>query len=204
MLRISHRGIASPRKHLLAPNTGRLQNLSINTRPLTQPLHKSIQVFPKQCISTQKIPWESRHDRLAAQRLHRPTSPNLGIYKWTYVSFASALHRITGILLAGSLYAFGTLYLVSPAIGLNLDSTTLLAGFGALPFVVKTGIKLGLCMPFTFHAFNGVKHLIWDTGSLLGKTQSARATWVVLICSIGASMGLALYRFEDKTESDEK
>jgi succinate dehydrogenase (ubiquinone) cytochrome b560 subunit len=67
------------------------------------------------------------------------------------------------------------------------------AAFGSLPVAVKTALKFGVSMPFTYHGFNGVKHLIWDSGRLLSKTRSEGATWVVLACSLSASFGLTLY-----------
>ncbi|KAJ5769430.1 succinate dehydrogenase cytochrome b560 subunit [Penicillium odoratum] len=143
----------------------------------------------KRSIST-----ESPHHRLATQRLQRPVSPHLSVYKWEFVSSASAIHRITGILLAGSLYGLATFYLLSPTLGIRFDSATLVEAFGALPATVKTGIKFAITTPFTFHAFNGLKQLIWDTGFLLGKKQSGRASWMVLVCSMSASLGLALYK----------
>lgn len=152
------------------------------------------QLIFRRFISTQKITPESGHDRLAAQRRNRPVSPHMSIYKWQYVSSASALHRITGILLSGGLYGFATLYLFSPTLGLHLDSASIVAAFGSLPVMTKAAVKFSMTMPFIWHAFNGVKHLVWDTGRLLGKTQSGRASWVVLICSGTVSLGLAIYQ----------
>ncbi|KAJ5707577.1 hypothetical protein N7488_007378 [Penicillium malachiteum] len=154
-------------------------------------------------LSTQTINPESPKDRLAAQRLRRPVSPHLSVYKWNYVNSSSALHRITGLLLSGSLYGFATLYLFAPTLGLHLDSATIVEAFGSLPIAVKTAIKFGLSVPFTYHAFNGVKHLVWDSGRFLGKQQSGRATWIVLICSTSASLGLALYKLGEKTDKSQ-
>lgn len=114
------------------------------------------------------------------------------IYKWEYVSSVSALQRITGLLLSGSLYGFATLYLLTPLTGMHLDVDTIAAAFGSLPLVVKTGAKFFLSIPFTYHGFNGVKHLVWDTGRLLGKSTSGRASWVVLVCSMSTSLALGL------------
>lgn len=143
-------------------------------------------------ISTQEITPQSAHDRLAAQRRNRPIAPDLTIYKWEYVSATSALHRITGILLSGSLYGLASFYLFAPIIGIHLDSATMADVFGSLPIAVKTGLKFCVAMPFTYHAINGVKHLIWDTGRLLGNVQSGRASWVVLAWSVSSSLLLAL------------
>ncbi|KAJ6016209.1 hypothetical protein N7540_010800 [Penicillium herquei] len=168
------------------------------TRPRTTLFTSKTQVL--RYLSNQTIYTESPKDRLAAQRLRRPISPHLSVYKWNYVNSSSAIHRITGLILSGSLYGFATLYLFAPTLGLHLDSATIVEAFGSLPVTVKTAIKFGLSIPFTYHAFNGVKHLVWDSGRLLGKKQSGRATWIVLICSMSASLGLALYKPGDKTE----
>lgn len=39
------------------------------------------------------------------------------------------------------------------------------AAFGSLPVAAKFGIKTAIAMPFTYHSLNGVRHLVWDTGS---------------------------------------
>lgn len=143
-------------------------------------------------VSTQSIAPESAHERLAAQRQNRPVAPAMTIYRWEYVSSVSALQRITGLLLSGSLYGFATLYLLTPVTGIHLDINTIAAAFGSLPLFVKTGVKFALSMPFTYHGFNGIKHLVWDTGRLLGKTTSGQASWVVLVCSLSTSLALAL------------
>lgn len=72
--------------------------------------------------------------------------------------------------------------------------------FGALPTAVKIGVKFGISIPFTYHAFNGLKQLIWDTGRLLGNKQNGRASWAVLFCSMSASLGLALYKPGDEED----
>lgn len=146
-------------------------------------------------LTTHKITSQSAHERLTAQRRNRPIAPHMTIYKWQYVSSASALHRITGLLLSGSLYGLATAYLFVPALGLQFDWSDMVTAFGSLPTGVKAALKFGSSMPFTYHAFNGVKHLVWDSGHLLSKSQSGRASWAVLACSMSTSLGLALYQF---------
>lgn len=146
-------------------------------------------------IATQSLTHRSAHDRLAAQRRNRPIAPAMTIYKWQYVSSASALHRITGLLLSGSVYGFAMMYLCAPALGWQFDWGDIVAGFGSLPTGLKAALKFGSSMPFTYHVFNGFKQLVWDSGRLLGRTQSGRVSWVVLACSMSTSLGLALYRF---------
>ncbi|GAV28491.1 hypothetical protein PMKS-001962 [Pichia membranifaciens] len=74
---------------------------------------------------------------LVAQRKNRPVSPHLEIYQKQLTAVLSALHRITGVGLA--------------------------AGF----LVVTSSYAVGLAVagvPFAFHAWNGVRHMIWDSG----------------------------------------
>ncbi|KAL7811701.1 hypothetical protein V8C44DRAFT_330086 [Trichoderma aethiopicum] len=117
-------------------------------------------------ITTQKLSPEEGQQVLASQRLNRPVSPHLGIYKMEQTWFgASAWTRITGCTLSGAAYVYFTAYLVSPLLGLHVESAALASGFAALPFVLKGAIKFGLAFPFTFHFINGIKHLIYDLGA---------------------------------------
>lgn len=87
------------------------------------------------------------------------------------------------------------MYLCAPTLGLQFDWTEITAAFGFSLIGVKAALKFGFLMPFTYHGFNGIKHLVWDSGRLLSKIQSGTASWLVLVCSISASLGLALYQF---------
>lgn len=53
------------------------------------------------------------------------------------------------------------------------------------------GIKYGVALPFTFHAFNGVRHLVWDTGRELSNRQVQVTGWTVVGASLLASGFLA-------------
>jgi succinate dehydrogenase (ubiquinone) cytochrome b560 subunit len=66
------------------------------------------------------------------------------------------------------------------------------AAFGALPFAAKFAVKLGVAMPFTYHAFNGVRHLIWDMGKLLTNKKVIRTGWTVVGLSVSSAVALAL------------
>lgn len=79
-------------------------------------------------------------------------------------SVNSSLQRITGIALSGSLYTFGVLYLASPYLGWDLSAGAMAAFMADLPLAGKLAVKFGLAWPCAFHAFNSLRHLIWDTG----------------------------------------
>jgi succinate dehydrogenase (ubiquinone) cytochrome b560 subunit len=59
------------------------------------------------------------------------------------------------------LYGFSIAYLVSPT---TFDSATVVEFIHGVPESVKMAGKMVLAAPFTFHAFNGVRHLLWDSG----------------------------------------
>ena len=52
--------------------------------------------------------------------------------------------------------------------------------FGGLGPVTKFAIKFGVALPFTFHSFNGVRHLVWDTGREFGNVAVMRTGWAVV------------------------
>ncbi|PHH78983.1 hypothetical protein CDD82_2726 [Ophiocordyceps australis] len=127
---------------------------------------------------------------LAAQRRNRPVSPHLGIYKVNQTWFgASAWTRITGCTLSGVAYAYFAAYLVSPLLGLHIESASLAAAFAAWPLAVKGFFKLALSFPFAFHFFSGCKHLIYDMGKGFAK-QTIRNGEIALW---GVSFASALY-----------
>lgn len=128
---------------------------------------------------------------LAQQRLNRPVAPHLSIYRPQITWYASALHRITGSAVSGSLYVFATAYLVSPLFGWHLESASIAAAFGALPFLAKFLLKFTLAMPFTFHSINGIRHLIWDTGRFFTNKQVIQTGWVMVALSTLSALYLA-------------
>ncbi|EEU42060.1 uncharacterized protein NECHADRAFT_50762 [Fusarium vanettenii 77-13-4] len=126
------------------------------------------------------------HDILVKQRLNRPVTPHLSIYKIGQVWFsASAWTRITGIALGGTAYLTLCAYAVAPLLGLPFDSAAVASAFGSLPFVVKAAVKFGLLgFPFSYHFVNGVRHLVFDLGFGYKKAQfrkSEAATWTLSI-----------------------
>lgn len=126
------------------------------------------------------------HDILVKQRLNRPVTPHLSIYKVGQVWLsASAWTRITGIALGGTAYLTLCAYAIAPVFGLPFDSAAVASAFGSLPFFVKAAVKFGLLgFPFSYHFINGVRHLVFDLGFGYKKAQfrkSEAATWTLSI-----------------------
>lgn len=125
---------------------------------------------------------------LVKQRLNRPVTPNLSIYKIEQIWLsASAWTRITGLLVGGTAYLTLGAHAIAPYLGLGFDSTALVSAFGALPFAAKAAIKFGLLgFPFSYHFINGIRHLVFDLGFGYKKAQFKRseaATWALSIIS---------------------
>ncbi len=92
-------------------------------------------------------------------RQHRPLSPHLQVYRPQITSAMSILHRISGVilffgLLAIALWLWSVAY--SPAMFecINASFTSTLG----------TLCMIGWTLAFFYHLFNGVRHLLWDTG----------------------------------------
>ncbi|KAF5617940.1 cytochrome b-large subunit [Fusarium sp. NRRL 52700] len=135
------------------------------------------------------------HDILVKQRLNRPVTPNLTIYKVGQVWFStSAWTRITGLAVGGVAYLTLCAHAVAPYLGMGFDSAALVTAFGALPFAAKAAIKFGLLgFPFTYHFINGIRHLVFDLGVGYKKAQfkkSEAATWIL---SVLGSLALAFW-----------
>ena len=65
--------------------------------------------------------------------------------------------------LSGALYGASLLYLLHPIFP-AFDSAHLIQLTHDMPAFLKGSIKMLFALPFTFHSFNGVRHLAWDMG----------------------------------------
>ncbi|KKK13381.1 hypothetical protein P175DRAFT_0518951 [Aspergillus ochraceoroseus IBT 24754] len=128
---------------------------------------------------------------LAQQRLNRPVSPHLSIYRPQITWMASGAHRITGLVLSGPLYLFATAYLAAPLFGWHLESATLAAAFGALPVAAKVAVKGLVAFPFTYHCMNGLRHLSWDFGKGINNKTVIQTGWTVVGLSTISALLLA-------------
>jgi succinate dehydrogenase (ubiquinone) cytochrome b560 subunit len=140
-------------------------------------------------VTTQKMTPADSYQILVAQRRNRPTSPHLGIYRPQITWYLSSLNRITGATLSGAIYLFGMAYLIAPITGWHLESASMVAAFATWPVALKIATKFAIAMPFTFHSFNGIRHLVWDIGRQFTNKAVIRTGWTV----VGVSTLSALY-----------
>lgn len=134
------------------------------------------------CMSTQLETYAQKNERL-----NRPMSPHLTIYKPQLTSLLSITHRGTGMAL--SLYAFGI-----GAVGLfmpgGMMSIIQTIDVMCLPATILFVGKYIIAWPALYHYFNGIRHLAWDLGHLLTIKQVYTTGWTVIGISTIATLAL--------------
>ncbi|CAM1507864.1 Fc.00g047120.m01.CDS01 [Cosmosporella sp. VM-42] len=179
-------GVAALRRGAAKPNvffTQTLPKVALTAGMSTTPARPS---------SMAKLSQEDGQKILVNQRLNRPVSPHLGIYKLEQTWFGtSAWNRITGCTLSAALYGYMAVYLVAPLAGLHLESASVAATFGSLPFIVKGGLKFTLGFPFAYHVLAGFKHLAYDLGKGFAKSTILKADFYLWSASIVGGLILA-------------
>ncbi|KAH6641022.1 hypothetical protein F5144DRAFT_562311 [Chaetomium tenue] len=157
---------------------------------LAQPL-STTQMRP---VATQKLTPADATAILAKQRLNRPVSPHLDVYDKQQTWFGGSIWmRITGSAFSGSLYVFATAYLAAPLVGWHLESASLAAAFGALPFAAKGALKFLAAWPFAFHAINGVRHLLFDMAVGFKRQTIVKSGWYIWGASVVSGLYLAFF-----------
>jgi succinate dehydrogenase (ubiquinone) cytochrome b560 subunit len=99
----------------------------------------------------------------------------------------SLMHRATGVGMA--------LGVSGASIGLvatGTDFSAALATLAALPAPVIFLGKFTMAWPFTYHTFNGVRHLAWDAVLGFEIPQLYKSGWFVVGSSAIAAAGLAV------------
>ncbi|KAF4970821.1 hypothetical protein FSARC_2187 [Fusarium sarcochroum] len=149
---------------------------------------------PARSIGTTKLTPEEGRQILVNQRLARPVSPHLAIYKLEQTYFgSSAWNRITGSTLSVALYGFSLAYLAAPLAGLHLESLSIASFVAGLPLAVKGGIKFTLGFPFVYHCISGFKHLLYDVGKGFAKTTIVQADKYIWAASVLGAIGLVAF-----------
>lgn len=122
-------------------------------------------------------------------RLGRPQSPHLSIYAPQLTAVLSISHRGMGMILSAYLIALGFGALLLPdTIPCYIDKLKC-AEIGE---EAMTALKFMVAFPFTYHYFNGIRHLIWDTGSFLSIKPVYITGYIMLFFAIGTAIALSL------------
>jgi len=143
-------------------------------------------------IQTESLPPSTSADILNTQRLKRPSSPHFTIYQPQLTWLGSIANRVTGSALSVLLYGFSLAYLIGPAFGVPFDSAAVVSVAQQLPEWAKVSSKALLALPFSFHSFNGLRHLAWDSGKFLTLKGAYRSGYAVLSATAVTTVVLAL------------
>ncbi|KAL5036296.1 succinate dehydrogenase, cytochrome b556 subunit [Batrachochytrium dendrobatidis JEL423] len=122
-----------------------------------------------------------------SERLHRPISPHLTIYQPQLTWYLSAAFRATSGALAVGFYGVALAYVFLP-----ISSVAIASFIHSLPAAALFLGKFTLAAPISFHLFNGLRHLIWDTATLLNLKGVYNSGYTVLGLSAVAAVLLAL------------
>ena len=112
-----------------------------------------------------------------------PLSPHLQIYKPQITSLLSISHRISGVALN-----FVLVILVLGLLCITLGESyfeLLISLINSFP--IKIIIFLAI-LGFSYHFLNGIRHIIWDFGFLLGSRSSAIFGYFIIATSIISSI----------------
>ena len=111
-------------------------------------------------------------------RGNRPLSPHLQVYRLPLNANLSILHRITGgaMAFAGVLIVWYFLALATGPEYFETASAVLTSWFGDIV------LFLSMCALW-FHFMNGIRHLIWDTGSHFGQKTVNRSAIIGLVAA---------------------
>lgn len=119
-------------------------------------------------------------------RLDRPLSPHLQVYRWQVTNTLSIVHRATGVALSIGLIVL-VWWLVALASGpeyYGMVRATVTATWFKLPL-------LGWAFCFFYHFANGIRHLVWDVGYGFERSQIRASGWFVFIASVVATLAYA-------------
>ncbi|KAG0299399.1 hypothetical protein BGZ98_010086 [Dissophora globulifera] len=129
---------------------------------------------------------------LVEQRKNRPIAPHLTIYQPQLTWYLSMFHRATGGAVAVGFYAGAIAYAVGPMIGLGFDAASVVSTLATVPVAAKVAGKFIVALPFTYHSFNGIRHLLWDTARGLTLKGVYATGYTVVGLSTVSAVALAL------------
>lgn len=119
----------------------------------------------------------------------RPLSPHLTIYRMSRYSLLSSFaNRVTGLLLSGSLILL--VYWLTAAASGELAYARASAVLASLWLKIVYAVLL---IAFVYHFLAGIRHLVWDTGSGLERSQSQHSAWMLFAATAAVALVIAVW-----------
>lgn len=122
-------------------------------------------------------------------RKERPLSP-FWVYRWRINMVTSSLHRLTGLFMS-----LGALVLAVWLIALAGGAESYERVQPFYGSVVFKALALVWTFCFFFHLFNGIRHLVWDTGYGFEISQIRASGWAVVGATAVATVIFGLSAF---------
>jgi succinate dehydrogenase / fumarate reductase, cytochrome b subunit len=110
----------------------------------------------------------------------RPLSPHWTIYRMSRYSLLTSLANRA----AGAVLSVGLLVLVYWLTALARGARAYARAQEVLGSDLAKVVYAGVIAAFSYHLVAGIRHLVWDTGRGLEKTQSQRSAWAVIAAAI--------------------
>ena len=121
----------------------------------------------------------------------RPLSPHLTVYKMSRYTLATSIfNRFTGVILS-----MGLLVLVYWLMAVASGARAYALAHQVLSLGIFKLVYAGLLVGFSYHLVAGIRHLIWDTGRGLERTQAKRSAGIVVIVSTLLVFALGYWLF---------
>lgn len=124
-------------------------------------------------------------DRGSTPAPRKVLSPHLGVWRWHVTMAISIFHRGAGLALGvaalGMIAWIGGVFLGPKAFKMVCTAASSLPGKTLLFFAT---------LGFFFHAFNGMRHLVWDLGRGLKPKTAELTAWLVMIAALIANIVL--------------
>jgi len=144
----------------------------------------------KRFVQTESLTPTDQVTILNTQRLKRPSSPHFTIYQPQLTWLGSIANRVTGGAIAGLMYAYAIAYIADPV---TFDSSHFVSIIASLPEAFKYTGKALLAAPFAFHSFNGLRHLLWDSGKFMTVKGCYSTGYAVIGATAVATVGLTMW-----------
>ncbi len=120
-------------------------------------------------------------------RVERPLSPHLQVYRPQITSVLSILHRLTGLALS-----VGALLLAYWLVALASGPVVYAQVAAILSSVLFKICYVGWSFCFFYHLANGIRHLVWDVGWGFEPGQIKTSGWVVVVVASFATAAFSV------------
>jgi succinate dehydrogenase / fumarate reductase, cytochrome b subunit len=121
----------------------------------------------------------------------RPLSPHLSVYRMSRYTLATSIfNRFMGVGLS-----IGLILLVYWLMAVASGASAYAQAQRVLALGIFKIVYAALLIATCYHLVAGIRHLVWDTGRGLERSQSQRSAWLVVTVSVVLIVGLGYWLF---------